>query len=127
MELEEAITKTPGTKPDVISAQIHGGDDDVMQIHLSGSKLTVKYADGDEEVVLDPAYKLGERFRVKIQAADGTVKVWFNGALRASLPISGTGNYFKAGAYVNSNPEKGADPDDVGQVVIYSLKISHSA
>jgi hypothetical protein len=127
MELDQAITKTPSTKPDVISAQIHGGDDDVMQIHLSGSTLTVKYADGDKQVVLDPSYKLGERFRVKIQSAAGTVKVWFNGALKATLPISGTGNYFKAGAYVNSNPEKGADPSDVGQVVIYGLKISHSA
>jgi hypothetical protein len=28
---------------------------------------------------------------------------------------------------VNSNPEKGADPSDVGQVVIYGLKINHSA
>jgi hypothetical protein len=127
MELEEAITKTPATKPDVISAQIHGGDDDVMQIHLSGSRLTVKYADGDKDVVLDPAYKLGERFRVKIQSAEGQVRVWFNGEMKATLPISGTGNYFKAGAYVNSNPEKGADPDDVGQVVIYGLKISHTA
>jgi Alginate lyase len=126
MELEEAITKTPATKPDVISAQIHGGDDDVMQIHLSGSRLTVKYADGDKETVLDPAYKLGERFRVKIQSAAGQVKVWFNGEMKATLPISGAGNYFKAGAYVNSNPEKGADPSDVGQVVIYGLKISHS-
>lgn len=126
MELEEAITKTPATKPDVISAQIHGGDDDVMQIHLSGSTLTVKYADGDKQVVLDPSYKLGERFRVKIQSAAGTVKVWFNGALKASLPINGAGNYFKAGAYVNSNPEKGASPSDVGQVVIYGLKISHT-
>jgi hypothetical protein len=127
MEVEEAITKTPATKPDVISAQIHGGDDDVMQIHLSGSTLTVKYADGDKQVVLDPSYKLGERFRVKIQSAGGTVKVWFNGAMKASLPISGTGNYFKAGAYVNSNPEKGANPSDVGQVVIYGLKITHAA
>jgi Alginate lyase len=126
MELEEAITKTPSTKPDVISAQIHGGDDDVMQIHLSGTRLTVKYADGDKDVVLDPSYKLGERFRVKIQSADGTVKVWFNGALKATLPINGSGNYFKAGAYVNSNPSKGADASDVGQVVIYGLKISHS-
>jgi hypothetical protein len=126
MELEEAITKTPSTKPDVISAQIHGGEDDVMQIHLSGNTLTVKYADGDKDVVLDPAYKLGDRFRVKIQSAGGTVKVWFNGAPKASLPINGAGNYFKAGAYVNSNPEKGADPSDVGQVVIYGLKITHT-
>jgi hypothetical protein len=98
-----------------------------MQIHLSGSQLTVKYADGDKDVVLDPAYKLGERFRVKIQSAEGHVKVWFNGALKADLAINGAESYFKAGAYVNSNPEKGADPSDVGQVVIYGLKISHTA
>ncbi len=126
MELDQAITKTPATKPDVIAGQIHGGDDDVMQIHLSGSRLTVKYADGDKDVVLDPSYKLGDRFRVKIQSAAGTVKVWFNGALKASLPINGAGNYFKAGAYVNSNPSKGASASDVGQVVIYGVKISHS-
>jgi Alginate lyase len=126
MELDQAITKAPATKPDVIAGQIHGGDDDVMQIHLSGSRLTVKYADGDKDVVLDPAYKLGERFRVKIQSADGHVKVWYNGNLAADLPIYGAESYFKAGTYVNSNPEKGADPNDVGQVVIYGLKISHS-
>jgi hypothetical protein len=127
MELDQAITKTPSTKPDVIAGQIHGGEDDVMQIHLSGTRLTVKYADGDKDVVLDPSYKLGERFRVKIQSADGQVKVWYNGKLAADLPIFGAESYFKAGAYVNTNPEKGADPDDVGQVVIYGLKISHSA
>jgi hypothetical protein len=127
MELEEAITKTPANKPDVISAQIHGGDDDIMQIHLSGTRLTVKYADGDKDVELDPSYKLGERFRVKIQSAEGRVKVWFNGALKADLPIFGAESYFKAGAYVNSNPSKGADPSDVGQVVIYDLKITHTA
>jgi hypothetical protein len=126
MVLDQAITKTPSTKPDVIAGQIHGGDDDVMQIHLSGSELTVTYADGDKKVVLDDSYRLGERFRVKIQSSDGEVKVWHDGELKASLPISGSGNYFKAGAYVNSNPDKGADSSDVGQVVIYDVEISHS-
>jgi hypothetical protein len=126
MELDQAITKTPSTKPDVIAGQIHGGADDVMQIHLSGKTLTVKYADGDKEVVLDPSYDLGQRFRVKIQSAGGHVKVWFNGALKADLPIFGAESYFKAGAYVNSNTSKGASSSDVGQVVIYGLKISHS-
>lgn len=126
MELDQAITRTPSTKPDVIAGQIHGGDDDVMQIHLSGSRLTVKYADGKKEVVLDDSYRLGERFRVKIQSSDGRVKVWHNGDLKADLPIYGAESYFKAGAYVNSNTSKGASSDDVGQVVIYGLKISHS-
>jgi hypothetical protein len=127
MVLDEAITKTPSTKPDVIAGQIHGGDDDVMQIHLSGTALTVKYADGDKEVVLDDDYELGERFRVKIQSSDGHVKVWHNGELKADLPIYGSTSYFKAGAYVNSNPDKGASASDVGQVVIYGIDISHSS
>jgi hypothetical protein len=87
----------------------------------------VKYADGDKDVVLDPDYKLGQRFRVRIQSAEGHVKVWFNGDLKADLPIFGAQSYFKAGAYVNSNPSKGADPNDVGQVVIYGVKITHSS
>jgi hypothetical protein len=127
MELDQAITKTPRTKPDVIAGQIHGGDDDVMQIHLSGNELTVKYADGKKDVVLDDAYRLGERFRVKIESSDGHVKVWHNGELKADLPIYGAESYFKAGAYVNSNTSKGASSSDEGQVVIYGLNISHSS
>jgi len=127
MVLDQAITKTPSAKPDVIAGQIHGGDDDVMQIHLSGSQLTVKYADGDKEVVLDDSYELGERFRVKIESSDGHVKVWHDGELKADLPIYGSESYFKAGAYVNSNPDKGASASDVGQVVIYGIDISHSS
>ncbi len=126
MELDQAITKTPSTKPDVIAGQIHGGDDDVMQIHLSGSELTVKYADGKKDVPLDDAYRLGERFRVKIESSDGQVKVWYNGDLKADLPIFGAQSYFKAGAYVNSNTSKGASSSDEGQVVVYDVNISHS-
>jgi hypothetical protein len=125
MELDQAITMTPSIKPDVIAGQIHGGDDDVMQIHLSGTKLTVKYADGDEEVVLDDDYQLGERFRAKIESSGGRVKVWHNGELKADLPIYGAESYFKAGVYVNSNTAKGAPASDVGQVVIYGLTVSH--
>jgi hypothetical protein len=127
MELDQAITQVPSTKPDVIAGQIHGGDDDVMQIHLSGSQLTVKYDDGDKEVVLDDSYRLGERFTVKIVSSDGHVKVWHDGELKADLPIFGTKSYFKAGVYVNSNTDKGANSSDIGQVVIYKLDISHSS
>ena len=126
MELDQAITKTPSAKPDVIAGQIHDGSDDVMQIHLSGRRLTVKYADGKKEVLLNDNYRLGTRFRVKIQSAGGQVKVWYNGKLSADLPIGSTSSYFKAGAYVNSNAEKGESSSAQGQVVIYSLRVSHS-
>jgi hypothetical protein len=126
MELDQAITKTPSTKPDVIAGQIHGTDDDLILIHLSGNELTVKYDDGKKKAMLDPSYEVGERFRVKIQSSDGHVKVWYNGELKADLPVYAETSYFKAGAYVNSSPSKGADPSDVGQVVIYGVKINHS-
>ncbi len=126
MELVQAITETPKAKPDVIAGQIHDGNDDVMQIHLSGKQLTVKYADGDKDVVLNDDYQLGTKFSVKIQAADNRVKVWYDGALSADLPLKATSSYFKAGAYVNSNTSKGEDDSAEGQVVIYSLKVTHT-
>ena len=126
MELDQAITQTPKSKPDVISAQIHGGEDDLMQIHLSGKERTVKYADGKKKVVLDDDYQLGERFKVKIESSGGKVKVWYNGQERCNLPINDTTSYFKAGAYVNSNTSKGEKSSAEGQVVIYDVDVQHT-
>ena len=87
MVLDQAITETPKNKPDVIAGQIHGTADDLMQIHLSGTQLTVKYADGKKQVPLDDNYQLGKRFNVKIESAGRRVKVWYDGAEKAS-PIN---------------------------------------
>jgi len=54
MEIVEAITETPKEKPDVIAGQIHGTSDDLMQIHLSGQNLRVKYADGQTSSTWTP-------------------------------------------------------------------------
>jgi len=126
MELDQAITKTPSAKPDVIAGQIHGTSDDLMQIHLSGKELTVKYADGKKKVSLDDDYRLGTRFKVKIESSGGHVKVWYNGQEKADLPISTSTSYFKAGAYVNSNTSKGEKSSAEGQVVIYNVDLKHS-
>jgi Alginate lyase len=126
MELDQAITKTPDAKPDVIAGQIHGTSDDLMQIHLSGKDLTVKYADGKKKVSLDDNYQLGTRFKVKIESSGGHVKVWYNGQQRADLPISTSTSYFKAGAYVNSNTSKGEKSAAEGQVVIYNVDVKHT-
>jgi hypothetical protein len=125
MEIVQSVDATPSAKPDVICGQIHDGEDDVMQIHLSGKRLTVKYADGKEEVVLDDDYRLGARFKVKIEATDGHIKVWYNDQPKADLDVTATKSYFKAGAYVNSNTEKGARASDVGKVTIYDLDVTH--
>lgn len=123
LTVEQAITAVPSAKPEVVAAQIHDADDDVCEVMLSGRALIVSYDDGERAVTLDPNYVLGTRYRLQIVAANGRVQVSYNGALKASLPLSGSGWYWKAGAYVQSNPSKGDAPTAVGQVVVYRLAV----
>jgi alginate lyase len=122
----QAITALPTAKPEIVSAQIHGGDDDVMQVRLEGTKLVVQYDDGKSEIVMDPKYKVGTVFDVKIVAAGGRILVSYNGAQKAEIKQSGSGWYFKSGSYLQSNTSKGDKPNAEGTVVIYSLKVTHS-
>jgi hypothetical protein len=126
LESRQAITKVPPAKPEVSATQIHDGGDDVMQIRLEGSTLVAQYADGDEQIVIDPAYELGTPYDLKIVAADGRITVTYNGEQRAEIERSGSSWYWKVGAYTQSNPERGDDPDAVGEVVVYSLSIEHT-
>jgi len=122
----QAITALPKAKPEIVSAQIHGGDDDVMQVRLEGTKLVVQYDDGKSEIVIDPNYRLGTVFDVKIVAAQGKVVVSYNGAPKAQINQSGSGWYFKSGSYLQSNTSKGDAASAAGSVVIYSLNVTHS-
>jgi hypothetical protein len=126
LDVCEAITKVPTTKPEVVAAQIHDDKDDVLQIRLEGQTLMVQYADGKSEAVIDPAYKLGTPYNVRIIAADSRVDVYYNGQKKAELPLSGSGWYWKVGAYVQSNSSKGDGAEAVGEVTVYSLKCVHS-
>jgi hypothetical protein len=126
MRLRQAVTRLPEVKPHVVTAQIHGGDDDVVLVRLEGEQLLAEYDDGDSSIVLDPAYELGTPYDLTITAADGRIEISYNGRLAAEIPRSGSGWYFKTGAYVQSNPERGDDPDAVAEVVLYSLAVEHS-
>ena len=55
--------------------------------------------------------------------ADG-IAVSYNGEHKTDIKTSGSGWYWKVGAYVQSNPSKGEAPDAVGEVVVYSLDMS---
>jgi hypothetical protein len=125
-DVREAFTKLPDAKPEVVGVQIHDAEDDVMQIRLEGTKLMVQYHDGKSEAVLDPDYKLGTPFDTRIVAANGKVDVLYNGEKKAELPLSGSGWYWKVGAYVQSSPAKGESPDATGEVAVYSLKVLHA-
>jgi hypothetical protein len=126
LEVRQAILAAPKAKPEVVAAQIHDGDDDVLQIRLEGERLSAQSDDGESETVLDPAYRLGTPYDLKIVAADGRVEVFHNGERKAELTKSGTGWYFKVGAYVQSSAEKGDAEGTPGAVAVYALKVTHT-
>ena len=125
MTVTEAITHLPVVKPHVVAAQVHDAEDDVVMVRLEGSKLFVEQ-NGDSIGTLDAAYRLGTVFTVKLEASGGHVKVFYNGVLKVDSLRSGSGWYFKAGAYTQSNPTKGDAPDAYGEVVIYALDVTHA-
>ena len=86
----------------------------------------VQYADGDENVVLDNDYQLGTPYRLTIDASASKVVVQYNGQPNVELPLKGEGWYYKVGAYIQINVARGADPSSVGEVVVHSVRVTHS-
>ena len=125
MNLEAAITATPLNKPQVVAAQVHGVDDDVVMIRLYGNQLVVDADDSDVRLLLDDDYALGERFTVSITASSGHIWVTYNGVRTVEYEHSGDGMYFKAGCYTLSNTTYD-QADQFGEVVIYKLEVTHT-
>jgi len=124
MVVREAITHLPG-RGRIVSAQIHNASDDVIEIYLKNSMLYVEANGGQNVGTLDSAYALGTPFTLQITAANGMITVTYNGGTVVSYPSAGSGYYFKAGAYTQSNMSYESDPSAYGEVVIYSLQVSH--
>ncbi|HEY0816463.1 MAG TPA: polysaccharide lyase family 7 protein [Pseudonocardia sp.] len=126
LTVRQAVTALPKAKPEVVTAQIHDSADDVMEIRLEGSRLIAEYNDGRTDITLDPSYSLGDIYDLKIVAADGRVRVFYNGTKKVDVALRGSGWYFKSGSYVQSNTSKGDKAGAVATVVIYQLRVTHS-
>ena len=124
MTIHQAITAVPPVKKHVVAGQIHDADDDVVMILLQNRKLSVS-RNKFEKVVLDENYQLGTPFRIKIEAYDGHIKIWYDGTLMMDWEYTAYGCYFKAGCYTQSNTSKGDEPESYGEVVIYDLNVEH--
>ena len=127
MELRQAVTTLPPVKPEVVTAQIHDEDSDVLEVRLEGNRLLASYDDAKGEFVIDPAYVLGTPYDLRVVAGADRIDVFYNGAHAGAADVAGTGWYFKTGSYVQSNPEKGDAPDAVARVVLYALRVTHTA
>jgi len=126
--IDEAITAVPKTKKHVVAGQIHDADDDVVVIRLEYPNLFVD-VNGKKGPILDSSYQLGKRFTVKFVAAAGQIKIYYNGNTAPAYTMNKTsgGNYFKAGAYTQSNcsKEKDCGNDNYGEVTIYKLSLEN--
>jgi hypothetical protein len=129
MEIDQAVTHLPVVKPQIVVGQIHGPSDDIITFRLEGSHLFMDH-NGTEGTTLDNNYVLGTRFKAKFVVSNNEVQSYYNGVLMETYPITFTGAYFKAGAYVQSsckgsNKVSGESCDAYGEVVIYNVTISH--
>ncbi|MBI4033502.1 polysaccharide lyase family 7 protein [Candidatus Saccharibacteria bacterium] len=125
MTIRQVITHTPSVKPDVVAGQIHDASDDVVMVRLKNRHLFIE-ADGKDIGALDDNYSLGGVFTVQLVATDGHIKALYNGIQKVDYLKSGSGYYFKAGCYTQSNTSKGDSSGEYGEVVIYNLQVSHS-
>ena len=126
--VNEAFMTLPKEKPQVVGAQVHGGDDDVTVFRLDGKKLYITDGDDSRHHLVTENYKLGTEFEAKFVAQDGEIDVYYNGKLETTIEHDGDSNYFKAGAYTQANCDN-SDPcakGDYGEVRISDIKVTHS-
>jgi hypothetical protein len=102
--------------------QIHDGSDDVMQVMRHETLgLGVMTNDGGTWLSLDPAYS-GARFACEIRVEGGRVQVTYNGTKVVEFAKSGSGWYFKAGCYLQSDMATWGEPaTSWGQVTLWRL------
>lgn len=125
MNLRQAITHLPDVKSELVAAQIHDSKDDVIMVRLEGKRLFVE-SGGKNIGDLDTNYVLGTVYTVKIVAENSTIKVYYNDALKVTFDKKGSGYYFKAGCYTQTNTTKGDSAASYGEVTIYDLSVSHT-
>lgn len=136
MILTQAITYTLVEKQHVVAGQIHDASDDVIMIRLEGRHLFVEAGGTELTPSLDTNYQLGTKFTVKIEAAGGQIRVYYNDMTtpKVTYKKSVSGCYFKAGVYTQSTSDasqasdtrKPEDPSAYGEVHLYEMKVTHT-
>jgi Alginate lyase len=72
---------------------------------------------------------MGTKYWLKITAVNSKISVYYNDQCKPkfTMPYAAGGNYFKIGAYTQSNPSKGDSPTDYSEVWVYSVNVTHKA
>jgi hypothetical protein len=137
MTITQSITHLPDVKPQVVAGQIHNGSRDIIVVRierkLNGSLRLFVKAGNTDEGTLDTDYQLGAPFKVEFKATAAGIAISYWKTPAASTPTAtvtrdetGSGWFFKAGCYTQSNTStEGGNPDAYGEVVIRDLEVSH--
>lgn len=131
MEWDAAITAVPSGKKHVVVGQIHDANDDVITIRLEYPKLFIDHG-GNSGAILTNNYALGTKFSVKWVVSGGKILTYYNGNLVETYTKSGSGMYFKAGMYTQSNCSTESSSGfscgsgNYGEAIIHRLIITHN-
>jgi hypothetical protein len=127
MYLRGSVTVLPKTVPKTVFAQIHGNDDDIIELRCwnrSNKLLIDAFHNGMVYGILDNNYNLGKIFTVKMVATNNMVSIFYNDMSLPVLNIPSINDacYFKAGVYPQYYSKNSTD---YAETMIYSLNVSH--
>lgn len=132
LTLRQAVTRLPRPAGRLVVAQVHDRSGAAFLVKADAAKgirpgtIGLCYeVGGRTKGCLDRAYVLGTPYNLTVAVSGGRVRVDYNGSRAVDAPLVSTGNYFKAGAYLQTNPARGATPGDSGEVVISRLGLTH--
>ena len=134
MTIKQKVTHLTDVKPQVVVGQIHNSSDDITVFRMEGnggSSASLYITDGNttHAYKITDSYTLGTVFTVKFEVAGGTIKYYYNDQLLPySQNKSGSGWYFKAGNYLQSNPSTAPSESTsaYSEVEIDDLQVTHN-
>jgi hypothetical protein len=128
MEVVGQVNRLTKVKPHVVIAQVHDADDDVSVWRVEGNQLWLTNGDETHGHLVDDNFQLNKKYTVKYVITNGNYEYFYNGTKVDFTLSNSKESYFKAGNYLQSNPESAPDEssDEYSEVVIYSVKVTHS-
>jgi hypothetical protein len=129
------VNRLTRVRPHVVIAQIHnnkqGGHTsrDITVFRLEGRKLFVTDDNDTHAHLVTDDLTVGTRYEVGFDVANGVIGYTFNGQrLPFTLKVEDKSCYFKAGNYLQSNPESAPSESstEFSEVVIFKVDVDHA-
>lgn len=127
--VEGQVNRLTKVRPYVVIGQIHDAADDVTVFRVEADKLWITNGDTPHGYLLDSNFQLGKRYQIGFDVSGGVVSYIYNDqVVPYTLNTDTTGNYFKAGAYLQSNPTTAPteSTSEWTEVVLYSVAVTHN-